>query len=175
MEFKILTEYDKKVFSQTIIDMMKESDKDFVPPLSARNSTTQKSLTGGECSEQGLLSYFAEMNAQLILGAFENENLIGFVSFKENYTNDVIKSDFLPNIYLSTLILKREARGKHLTQKMYEYLFNTLYPERSIFTRTWSTNFAHLNILGKFNFELIKAIPNDRGENVDTVYFAKIR
>ena len=175
MNFKILTEEDKIFYKQTIIEMMKESDKDFIPPLSARNSTTQKTLVGGERSEQGLLSYYSQMNEQVILGAFEQNNLLGFVSFKENYSNDVISPESLPNIYLSTLILKKEARGKGLTQRMYDYLFNTLYPERNIFTRTWSTNLAHLKILSKFDFELIKTIPNDRGENIDTVYFAKMR
>ena len=175
MNFRIFTKNDKDFYEQTIINMMKESDRDFVPPLSARNSTTQKTLVGGTCSEQGLLAYFSEMNTQIILGAFEEDNLLGFVSFKENYTNDVILPEQLPNIYLSTLILKKDARGKGLTQQMYDYLFNTLYPDRNIFTRTWSTNFAHSKILKKFDFELIKTIPNDRGENIDTVYFAKMR
>ena len=84
----------------------------------------------------------------------------------------MISDNNLPNIYLSTLMLKSEARGKHLTQKMYDYLFNNLYADRSIFTRTWSTNGAHLRILEKFDFKLIKTIPNDRGVGIDTVYFA---
>ena len=115
------------------------------------------------------------MLSQVGLGAFEEDTLLGFVSFKENYTNDVISDNNLPNIYLSTLMLKSEARGKHLTQKMYDYLFNTLYADRSIFTRTWSTNFAHLKILEKFHFKLIKTIKNDRGNNIDTVYFSLTR
>ncbi len=172
MEFRILTEKDKTLYKQTILDAMKESDNDFVPPLSARSSTTQKNLAGGKSSEQGLLSYCNEMLSQIVLGAFEGDNLLGFVSFKKNYTCDVIVDCDSPNIYLSTLILKKEARGKHLTQQMYDYLFNTLYADRSIFTRTWSTNGAHLRILEKFNFTLIKTIPNDRGNGIDTVYFA---
>ncbi len=172
MEFRILTEKDKTLYKQTILDSMKESDNDFVPPLSARSSTTQKNLAGGKSSEQGLLSYCNEMLSQIVLGAFEGDNLFGFVSFKENYTNDVILNSDLPNIYLSTLILKKEARGKRLTQQMYDYLFNTLYADRSIFTRTWSTNGAHLRILEKFDFTLIKTFENDRGNGIDTVYFA---
>ncbi len=172
MEFRILTQEDKKHLKQTIIEAMKESDNDFIPPLSARSSTTQKNLAGGKSSEQGLLSYCEEMLSQLVLGAFENDELLGFVSFKENYTCDVIRECDLPNIYLSTLILKTQARGKHLTQRMYDYLFNELYADRSIFTRTWSTNGAHLRILEKFNFSLIKTIENDRGIGIDTVYFA---
>ena len=172
MDFKILTKEDKSVYKQTILDTMRLCDNDFVPPLSARSSTTQKSLVGGSSSEQGLLSYCNEMLSQVVLGAFEEDNLIGFVSFKENYTCDAILENDLPNIYLSTLMLKAEARGKRLTQQMYDYLFNTLYADRSIFTRTWSTNIAHLRILEKFNFSLIKTIKDDRGAGIDTVYFA---
>ena len=172
MDFRILTEKDKITYKQTILETMELCDKDFVPPLSARSSTTQKTLVGGSSSKEGLLSYCNEMLSQVVLGAFEGDNLIGFVSFKENYVSDVISEKGLPNIYLSTLMLKAEARGKNLTRQMYDYLFNTLYADRSIFTRTWSTNIAHLKILEKFDFALIKTIENDRGNGVDTVYFA---
>lgn len=172
MIFKILTEQDKSLYKQTILEIMRLCDNDFIPPLSARNSTTQKSLIGGKSTEEGLISYMTEMLSQVVLGSFENNNLIGFVSFKENYLSDVILDSDLPNIYLSTLMLNKEARGKRLTQQMYDYLFNVVYPDRSIFTRTWSTNIAHLKILEKFNFSLIKTIKNDRGNGIDTVYLA---
>ena len=172
MEFKILTEKEKAYYRDDIFSTLKESDNDFIPPLSMRNSTTQTNLTAGTIGEHAILSYGNEMLSQVILGAFEEDNLLGFVSFKENYTNDIITSDSLPNIYISTLVLKKEARGKRLTQQMYDCLFNKLYKDRSIFTRTWSTNAAHLKILENFNFTLIKTIENDRGVGIDTVYFA---
>ena len=46
MEFRIFTEKDKTFYKQIIVDAMKESDSDFVPPLSARSSTTQKNAYG---------------------------------------------------------------------------------------------------------------------------------
>jgi RimJ/RimL family protein N-acetyltransferase len=58
---------------------------------------------------------------------------------------------------------------------MYEHLFFTLFPTHHLFTRTWSTNAAHIAILGKFGFSQIARIENDRGEGIDTVYFAKKR
>lgn len=175
MQFKVLTEEDKIKYQEDVINMMKRSDNDFVPPLSARTSTTQSDLTSKVGSEQGLLSYYSEMNKQQILGVFEEERLIAFVSYKENYSSKEVPEESLPNIYLSTLLLKPEARGKHLTYKLYDYLFNTLYPNSSVFTRTWSTNFAHLKILSKFGFEEYINKPNDRGEGIDTVYYRKLR
>lgn len=175
MQFILLNEREKEQYKNDIIEMMKESDQDFVPPLSSRNSTTQKCLKGGESTIEGLLSYYAQMNAQSILGAVLDGELLGFVSFKENYSSDVISEENFPNIYLSTLIVKKAARGQRLTVRLYEYLFNELFPDKNIFTRTWSTNAAHINILGKFGFSLIKTLKDDRGQGIDTVYFAKIR
>ncbi len=175
MHFRILTDADKSRYRGSLVLMLKISDKDFVPPLSTRSSTTQSDLKGGSSSEDGLLSYYEEMNKQHILGVFDEQELIGFVSFRENYTSSEIGENTLPNIYLSTLVLNPSARGKNLTYRMYEYLFDTLYPNSSVYTRTWSTNFAHIKILSKFDFEEFIRKPNDRGDGIDTVYFRKIR
>ena len=105
----------------------------------------------------------------------ENERILGFVSFKENYTTDVISQHDLPNIYVSTLVVSEAARGRGITTYMYNYLFNELYDEANVFTRTWSTNVAHIKILGKFAFEEISRIENHRGNGIDTVYYAKRR
>ena len=113
------------------------------------------------------------MYRQPILAAFEEDKIIGFVFFKENYTNEIISAAELPNIYISTLIVAEEARGKGLTLKMYYHLFVGLYPERSVFTRTWLTNAAHTKILLHFDFtELIRKY-EERGKGIDTVYYKK--
>ena len=174
MDYILLNEQEKQKYSNDIISMMKESDNDFVPPLSARSSTLQSYLKGG-CNSGDVLPYFNEMIKQEILAVIEDNKMLGFVSFKKDFTNDKITAKTLPNIYLSTLILAKVARGKGLTVKLYDHLFNTLYPDRSIFTRTWSTNFAHKKILGKFDFTELARIENDRGINIDTVYYSKIR
>lgn len=173
MEFSILSEENKQRYSREMFSMLTYSDREFVPPLSARSSTTQKDLSGGISSEEGIRSYFEEMCRQKILGAFEGDALLGFVSFRENYISDVIGKEQLPNIYLSTLVSKPEARGKGMTVQMYDHLFNRCYADRNILTRTWSTNFAHTKILEKFGFSELHRIPNDRGEGIDTVYFKR--
>ncbi len=163
----------KQKYREDIIKMMQISDKDFIPPLSQRSSTTQSDLSANPEVSDGIEKYYNQMAEQEILGAFEDGVLLGFVSFRENYTSDVILESDLPNIYISTLILSPEARGRGLTYLMYDKLFNSLYSDRNVFTRTWSTNAAHIRILSKFNFELIKTIENDRGNGIDTVYFSK--
>lgn len=178
MEIRLLENAEKDIFFEDFLSMMEKSDNDFIPPLSKRSSTTQTNLKaeeGAGTSRASVRSYLEEMIGQKILVCMEENNLLGFVSFKENYVSDIYGEESLPNIYLSTLILDERARGKGLTKKMYSYLFNDLYPDRNILTRTWSTNIPHIKILSGFDAEEIKRIPNDRGEGIDTVYFAKIR
>ena len=169
MEKRILTEAEKIKYSEDILEMMRISDKDFVPPLSSRTSTTQSDLSGS--GNGGIELYFQEMIKQKVLGAFEGERLFGIVSFREDYESDVVKD--LPNIYISTLFLHPDSGGKGVRKELYSYLFYDLYPERSVFTRTWSTNAAHIKILDFFKFDLFCRIENDRGEGIDTVYFKK--
>ena len=172
MEIKILTPEVYGVYSDEILAMLYASNQDFVPPLSARSSTTQADLSAAISGKDGVLLYFNEMKKQRILVATEYDKLLGFVSYKENYTNTHIAEDFRPNIYISTLIVKPDARGRHLTQGMYESLFEA-YASSYVFTRTWSTNAAHIRILSKFDFKTFYTLKNDRGPGIDTVYFIK--
>lgn len=172
MEIKILSKEQHEKYYDEILKLLIAGDEEFVPPLSARSSTTQAKFVGGERSKDGILSYFEEMKKQRILVATEEDKLIAFVSYKENFTNDKIGVADLPNIYLSTLIVSPEGRGHGLTQKMYDILFDT-YKDRNIFTRTWSTNAAHIRILSKFDFKTLCVLKNDRGIGIDTVYFKK--
>ena len=172
MQFKLLDHKDKNSFENDIIEMLIESDKDFVPPISARSSTLDKNFSEAS-TENGILSYYSGMKGQQILGAFDEGKLVGFVSYRENFVSDEISSSELPNIYVSTLVLSKGARGKGVTKKMYTYLFCELYADRNVFTRTWSTNCAHTKILLDFGFFEIIRKENDRGVGIDTVYYKK--
>ncbi len=169
MEIILLDPAQKEQYRQKIITMCENSDKEFIPPLSARGSTTQSDLlcAGGN----GIEAYVAGIMAQPVLACVEEDNLLGFVSFKENYTPEHYPEAVTPNIYISTLILAPEARGRGLTKTLYRHLFYEKFPERTIYTRTWSKNIAHITILNRFGFEEILRIPNHRGEGIDTAYY----
>lgn len=169
----ILSDKQKQFYREQIIEMMTLCDNDFVPPLSSRNSTLQQNLKDSTSNKNGIANYYEQMAQQHILAAFEDENLLGFVSFREDFTNEIISQNETPNIYISTLILSPLARGKGLTYKMYDYLFNELYSDRKVFTRTWGTNIAHTKILTKFGFSELFRKQNDRGIGIDTVYYKK--
>lgn len=172
MEIKFLDETTKNVFDEDILSMLYEADEDFVPPLSARNSTTQKNLSAVSDTENGVKSYFDELKKQKFMVCTEDNTLLAFVSYKEDYINDEISEDFLPNIYISTLIVKKEGRGKGITTSMYGVLFEK-YKDRNIFTRTWSTNAAHIKVLSKYGFNILTVLKNHRGNGIDTIYFKK--
>ena len=174
MQFKLLDARDKELFKNDIIKILTEADNDFVPPLSKRSSTIDKSFSSEAVNCGGIESYFAEMRKQEIMAVFENGEIIGFVSYRLNFSCDEIAECDSHNLYVSTLVLSGNARGKGITKKLYSYVFNELYPDRNIFTRTWSTNLAHVKILKSFGFdELVRKI-DDRGKGIDTVYYKKI-
>ncbi len=172
MKIELIPTAEQHRFYDQILEMMYAADDEFYPPLSARSSTTQKDLSKSEKSDDGILQYFEQLKSQRFMVAYEDERLLAFVSYKENYTNEHIGADGLPNIYLSTLIVRPEGRGRGLTTTMYGNLF-TAYENANVFTRTWSTNVPHIKILDKFGFEVIEVLKNDRGEGMDTVYFKR--
>ena len=105
----------------------------------------------------------------------EEDRVIGLVSFIEDERFEILTEADLPNIYICTVAVSPSARGKGITKKAYHYLFNTVYPQRNLFTRTWSTNVAHTKILSAMGFREFKRILNDRGVGIDTVYYENRR
>ena len=172
MELKILTLTEQDHFGPQILEMLTASDGEFVPPLSARSSTTQQDLTSAETCPEGIRQYYTQLQTQKVMAAVEGNRLLAFVSYIENYVSDPITQADTPNIYLSTLVMRPEARGKGLTKKLYTHLFDAHKPA-SVFTRTWSTNIPHIRILDYFGFETLQVLPDHRGPGIDTVYFKR--
>ena len=170
MEIRILDRAEQTKIYPEVLEMLLAADRDFVPPLSSRSSSTQKDLAETVTQETGVQEYYAQLKTQRFAAVFEGQRLIAFVSYKEDYTCEQIPATAMPNIYLSTLIVRPEARGKGVTTALYQMLF-THYAHVHIFTRTWSTNFAHIRILEKYGFRALAVLPNHRGNGIDTVYF----
>lgn len=175
MEFILLSDAQKQEYRAQIFDMMLACDRDFVPPLSARFSTSDMQFSAKTGAKNGINAYFEDMMGEHMLAALEKGTLLGFVTFKRDLVQGPLNADTLPNLYICTLLLSPAARGKGVTKLMYTHLFDTLYPEINLYTRTWSTNTAHLKILEHFGFSLVKRIENDRGPGIDTVYFGRKR
>ena len=172
MEIRILEKNEQESIYIDAYNMLEAADNEFVPPLSSRSSSTQHDFSKTAKNNGGIKQYFNQLKNQRFAAVFEDKELIAFVSYKENYTCEEITPDELPNIYLSTLVVSPKARGKGVTTKLYAKLFSE-YEKVNIFTRTWSTNIAHIKILDKYGFQTIKVLKDDRGNGIDTVYFKK--
>lgn len=155
-----------------IFELLCDADGDFVPPLSSRESSTQSDFSGGGKSGTKPLSYFEKIKAQPTVLAEENGRISGFMSLIKDRKMNIGGRD-ITALYLSTLIVDRECRGRGISRQMYGYLIEN-FGDKNIVTRTWSSNAAHLSLLGKLGFSLLDTVKNDRGEGTDTVYYGRI-
>lgn len=154
-------------YGKEIRQMLALADKEFIPPLSARSSTTQATLSGNGYGN-GIDAYYAAMENQPVIIAMVDGAVAGFMAFKFDHTCDEIKRT--PNVYASTCVVDPAHRGKGMMRKFYEKMIG-LYPGRPICTRTWSTNVSHLHVLEKLGFSQIACLKDHRGPGLDTVYF----
>ncbi len=161
-------------YYEEILDILTCCDRDFLPPLSARESTTQKAFSAETTSGKKPVSYCREMMQQNGFLAFDDGRVAGFLSFKKDYTCDAIGKETFPNVYISTLAVHPDYRGRGIAKQLYAAILSS-FAECNAYTRTWSTNQSQMKILPGLQFEEIKRIKNDRGQGIDTVYFYRSR
>ena len=170
MKIKYYSQVRSAPVLQGIKELLTLCDKEFVPPLSERASTTQADLLSKGQAADGVESYYREIAAQSALVAFEGRRVIGFLSMKRDYVCEHIDKKFQPNLYVTTIIVHPQYRHKSVAGKMYDVL-RKRFPKRYLFTRTWSTNLSHIRILLSRRFHEHCVLENDRGENIDTNYY----
>ena len=158
-------------YTQDIKEYLVMADKEFIPPLSSRGSSTQADLSGNTCAD-GITDYFNSMASQPVIVAIEDGRCLGFMAFKLDHTCEQITEDMLPNFYASTCVVHPDTRGRGMMRLFYETMID-LYPERDLYTRTWHTNYAHLKVLDRLGFSLIARLPDHRGPGMDTVYYCR--
>lgn len=165
---KELTALQKKY----IWNILVQADYEFVPPLSKRESTTQKNfVTTKSKGEDGIKEYFDALMHQSFLLVEKDSEVVAFMSYICNHRLEIGKEKEIVVNYVSTIIVDKAHRSNGLTQLLYQKLFET--EEGRVATRTWSTNAAHLRILEKLGFEKVRTMENDRGNGIDTVYYVK--
>ncbi len=167
--------YEKSALDSGFVPELRElliqADREFVPPLSQRCSTTQ-SVLAGEASGNGIDAYFDEMQHQPVILALENGVAAGFMAFKQDYLCEQIRQT--PNLYVSTAVVAPQFRGRGLMTAFYKTVMDQ-FPGVPVFTRTWSSNGSHLHVLEKLGFREVARLKNHRGEGLDTVYFGWIQ
>ena len=93
------------------------------------------------------------------------------MSFIEDYSLSLNEGVVICD-YITTIIIDKNCRNKGYTQKMYNILLNQR-KDKKIATRTWSKNLSHMHILDRLGFKLVQRDKDDRGVNIDTVYYLK--
>lgn len=154
-------------YHESVKNLLEKYDKAFIPALSQRNSTTQQTLVNNDNStETSIDEYLNNLLEQSFILAIHNEELVGFMSFIED--KELPYGTQSPSNYVSTVIVDESFRGQGLTKQFYREMMRFKKP---ITTRTWSSNHSHIAILKSLGFENVKTLLNDRGENIDTVYY----
>lgn len=144
-------------------------DKEFIPPLSSRSSSTQSTLsvtTAGDSIDD----YFDTIRTMPVVLALDGDRVAGFMTFRFDHTCDQIGPDSLPNLYASTCVVHPDYRGQGLMRQFYTAMMEH-YPHCGIYTRTWHTNVGHLKVLEKLGFHQLCCLENHRGPGIHTVYY----
>lgn len=171
MQYRYCSRVADSGYGLEVLALLTRADREFVPPLSSRGSTTQGELTGGEVHE-GIRDYYASLETQPVILALEEGKCLGFMSFREDHLCEHIGPELLPNLYASTCVVSPEARGRGMMGAFYREMIR-LYPDRYLCTRTWHTNVPHLRVLEKLGFRLTARLADHRGPGMDTVYYCR--
>lgn len=170
MEFMNVKEIPQQ-FETDIFKLLVLCDREFIPPLSVRKDTIQKELRMDGADEKPY-SYFEKIKNQPAVLTLENNHVIAFISFIRDYIFNETSEELLPNIYISTLLVHPENRHKGIAGRLYNELLKSC-KGCHVFTRTWSTNLSQIKLLLTHNFHEHVRIYQDRGADIDTVYFYK--
>jgi len=166
---------EKKEDLDAIFELLCACDQDFVPPLSQRESSTQKGFAEN-AGEAKPYRYFEVMRQQHFTAARdENGKMVAFLTFKPRYTCAEL-AEYGENNYMTTACVFPEHRGHRLVTQLYDIVESGLPEDMQtdyVTTRTWSTNAAQMHAFPKRGYQVVATLPDDRGPGVDTVYFVK--
>jgi ribosomal protein S18 acetylase RimI-like enzyme len=149
-------------------------DDEFVPPLTggSRSDMDRSAAEGGHTDVDG---YVNRCLARPLIYAVEDDRVVGFLSFKQIAESKFLDG-YIPSNHVEIVAVEPASRGQGIASTLYEYLFTDLpteWVQPYVTTKTWDGNEAHIALLEQFGFDLVHRIPNDRGADTDTVYFAR--
>lgn len=158
-------------YGDDVMDLLVMCDREFVPSLSSREDTSQTEFSNCEGGGGKPVTYYQSLKRQKNLLLIENGSVVGIMSYIEDYVTSATTFE-MPNVYVSTLAIHKEYRHRGFASKFYHYLLKK-YAHCHIYTRTWSTNEGHIRILSSLKFYEMLRLEDDRGPEIDTVYYHK--
>lgn len=164
---------DASAYGDGIREILNRTEDRFHPPLSTREGTTQ---TAGldERRNDALDEYLAQCLNQSFILTIDDDRVVGFLSFRQSYETDEL-AGYTPSSYVSTIAVRPAERRQGYARGMYHELLTGVPPgvrDPYVTTRTWSTNDRHFQLLDELGFETVTTIRDDRGEGINTVYYA---
>lgn len=174
MEAKYIGNNLNKDIRDQIYSILCECDLEFYPPLSARNSSAQKNLDLKQPEEGGKpYTYFEEMINQDFILAQDGEKVVGFMTFRRNYSCSALNK-YGESLYITTICVRKSHRNHGALSMMYDEIERNVSKSLNcpyISTRTWSKNEAQIHTLEKRGYSIATVLKNDRGNGIDTVYY----
>lgn len=168
-----------RLLKKSVWNILCESSYDFVPPLSERYN--EKGVEEFDVTkvkiEKYPFSYFNKIKSLAYLIAFDEKTneVMGFTAFLHGFYMKELK-ECNPSNYISTTCVSKKFRNRGVAQKLYHYFEEELPPSYQlpyITRRTWSTNQTQIHLYTKKGFFPAYTLKNDRGNEIDTVYYVK--
>ena len=153
-------------------------DKEFHPPLSARRTPVDLTLTPlptASADPPGEpWSYWRGVAQQSGVVLAEGDEPLGFLAFRP--------AEHLPTLgrtvaaHVTTIVVRHDRRGHRPAGRIYGHLLRLLAttPGASVATRTWTANTPHLHVLARLRFAEVHRILDARGPGQDTIYFERL-
>lgn len=163
-----------EIYHDGIMRLLILTNHEFYPPLSSRVSTTQEhfqSDISNHNSGRSISLYFQALLKQSFIIATVDDVLVGFLSYiKDHIVSDV--NILGKNAYVSTICIDPDYRRCGVASYFYD-LLEADTENQIVYTRTWSQNHSHINLLLKRKYEPILELVDDRASGINTVYYAK--
>lgn len=136
-----------------LLSFIEESDNEFTPPLFERPEFVYQLKNG--------------LNISGLMAMEANTKPVAATLYKTEYCGDKEKAYL--TFFRVVPELRRLGIGFWFRQNLLAHLKTAGF--KSVVTRTWSTNYPMMRLNEKTNFQRSKAIVDDRGPGIDTVYF----
>lgn len=139
-----------------------DADTEFVPPLCWRADTLTLRTTAKRSPTAD--PYLRAMTNERWLLAGAPAEIVGLLSFRSDRVT----------AHVTTLIVSRRWRRRGVARRLYNMLFERGVESgwELITTRTWSTNYSHLNLLQGLCFRRTESVHEERAAGVHTYAFA---
>ena len=108
MEIVLLEKLTDPAKQEAIRQLLILADQEFVPPISARTSSTQMDLAPGGTGS--IDAYYETIRDLPVVLALDNDRVVGFMHFRFDHTCDHITQ--VPNAYACTSSVHPDGRER---------------------------------------------------------------